>query len=114
MIDRLVVIADDTKQNTFVVEVIQDTLLSVVHVLIFVDDQMFDFLAKQMNSNNTQAYAQGDIITYDFDDRQSEIDFIVAKIKQLTGAQYTKDGKTYGLDYDDMVILVSSVKKFPN
>lgn len=70
-------------------------------------------LAKQMNSNNTQAYAQGDIITYDFNDRQSEIDFIISKIKQLTGAQYTKDGKTYGLNYDDMVILVSSVKKIP-
>ena len=70
-------------------------------------------LAKEMNSNNTQMYAQGDIITYDFDDRKSEIDFIVSKIKQLTGAQYTKDNKTYGLDYDDMVILVSSVKKIP-
>lgn len=70
-------------------------------------------LAKQMNSNNTQTYAQGDIITYDFNDRQSEIDFIIGKILQLKGAQYTKDSKTYGLDYDDMVILVSSVKKIP-
>lgn len=70
-------------------------------------------LVKQMNSNNTQTYTQGDIITYDFDDRCSEIDFIVNKIKQLTGTEYTKDNKTYGLDYDDMVILVSSVKKIP-
>ena len=70
-------------------------------------------LAKQMNSNNTQEYTQGDVITYDFDDRQSEIDFIIGKIKQLTGVQYTKNGKTYGLDYDDIVILVSSVKKIP-
>src|SRR5699024_3652620 len=70
-------------------------------------------LAKQMNSNNTQTYEQGDIITYDFDDRQSEINFIVSKIKQLTGTEYTKDNKTFGLDYDDMVILVSSVKKIP-
>jgi len=29
------------------------------------------------------------------------------------GAEYTKDGKSYGLNYDDMVILVSSVKKIP-
>ncbi len=70
-------------------------------------------LSKQMNSNNTQNYDTGDIIAYDFDDRASEIDFIVKKIKQLYGAEYTKDGKTYGLNYDDMVILVSSVKKIP-
>jgi DNA helicase-2/ATP-dependent DNA helicase PcrA len=70
-------------------------------------------LAKQMNSNNTQAYVQGDIVAYDFADRQSEINFIISKIQQLMGAAYTKDGKTYGLNYDDMVILVSSVKKIP-
>ncbi|WP_343209393.1 ATP-dependent DNA helicase [Anaerolentibacter hominis] len=70
-------------------------------------------LSKQMNSNNTQHYEKGDIIAYDFDERASEINFIVKKIKQLIGAEYTKDGKTYGLDYDDMVILVSSVKKIP-
>lgn len=70
-------------------------------------------LDKQMNSNNTQKYDIGDIIAYDFDDRASEIDFIVKKIKQLYGIEYTKDGKTFGLDYDDMVILVSSVKKIP-
>lgn len=70
-------------------------------------------LAKQMNSNDTQTYATGDIIAYDFDDRTSEIDFIVAKIKQLFGTEYIKDGKKYGLNYDDMVILVSSVKKIP-
>jgi len=70
-------------------------------------------LAKQMNSNDTQVYATGDIVAYDFDDRTSEINFIVAKIKQLFGAEYTKDCKKYGLNYDDMVILVSSVKKIP-
>jgi len=70
-------------------------------------------LDKKMNSNNTQTYDQGDIIAFDFDDRQAEVSFIISKIKQLTGAKYTKDGKTYGLNYDDMVILVSSVKKVP-
>lgn len=70
-------------------------------------------LDKQMNSNNTQSYETGDIIAYDFDDRAEEVDFIVRKIKQLYGTEYTKDGKTFGLDYDDMVILVSSVKKIP-
>jgi DNA helicase-2/ATP-dependent DNA helicase PcrA len=70
-------------------------------------------LDKDMNSNDTQSYNQGDIIAYDFSDRTTEIDFIVKKIKQLFGAEYTKDGKSYGLNYDDMVILVSSVKKIP-
>lgn len=70
-------------------------------------------LTKQMNSNNTQSYDTGDIIAYDFDDRESEIDFIIKKIKQLRGIAYTKNQKTYGLNYDDMVILVSSVKKIP-
>jgi DNA helicase-2/ATP-dependent DNA helicase PcrA len=70
-------------------------------------------LTKQMNSNNTQTYAQGDIIAYDFDDRASEIKFIIAKINQLMGSEYIKDGMTYGVNYDDMVILVSSVKKVP-
>jgi len=70
-------------------------------------------LAKQMNSNNTQTYEQGDIIAYDFDDRQTEVNFIISKIQQLMGTEYTKDGKSYGLNYDDMVILVSSVKKVP-
>lgn len=70
-------------------------------------------LDKQMNSNNTQCYETGDIIAYDFDERSSEIDFIVRKIKQLYGTEYIKDGKTFGLDYDDMVILVSSVKRIP-
>ena len=70
-------------------------------------------LTKQMNSNDTQTYATGDIIAYDFNDRISEINFIITKIKQLLGTEYTKDGKKYGIDYDDMVILVSSVKKIP-
>ncbi len=70
-------------------------------------------LNKSMNSNGTQDYNRGDIVAYDFDDRTAEINFIVNKIPQLYNAEYTRDGKTYGLDYDDMVILVSSVKKIP-
>lgn len=70
-------------------------------------------LDKQMNSNNTQSYETGDIIAYDFDERAAEVEFIVKKIQQLYGIEYTNNGKTYGLDYDDMVILVSSVKKIP-
>ncbi|MPM22870.1 ATP-dependent DNA helicase Rep [bioreactor metagenome] len=70
-------------------------------------------LAKQMISHNTQVHEQGDTIAYDFDNRQEEINFIIEKINQLKGVEYHKDGKTYGLNYDDIVILVSSVKKVP-
>jgi DNA helicase-2/ATP-dependent DNA helicase PcrA len=70
-------------------------------------------LAKQMNSDNKQSYEIGDIIAFDFANRQDEVEFIISKIRQLVGVQYTKDSKTFGLNYDDMVILVSSVKKIP-
>jgi DNA helicase-2/ATP-dependent DNA helicase PcrA len=70
-------------------------------------------LVKQMNSDNKQSYETGDIVAFDFDSRQAEVDFIISKIQQLVGVQYTKDNKTFGLNYDDIVILVSSVKKIP-
>lgn len=68
---------------------------------------------KNMQSNNSQTYESGDIITYEFDDKDSEIQFIVNKIQQLVGTTYSRKNHTFGLDYDDMVILVSSVKKVP-
>lgn len=70
-------------------------------------------LLKEMKSKENQNYEQGDIITYDFDDRNSEVDFIVNKIKQLIGCKYIRKGQEFKLDLDDMVILVSSVKKIP-
>lgn len=70
-------------------------------------------LLKEMNSYGTQTHTQGDTIAYEFDSRQAEIDFIIAKINQLIGTEYNKDKSTYGLNYDDIVILVSSVKKIP-
>lgn len=68
---------------------------------------------KNMQSNNSQSYEPGDIITYEFDDKDSEIQFIINKIQQLIGTTYSRKNHTFGLDYDDMVILVSSVKKVP-
>ena len=70
-------------------------------------------ISKNMQSNESQNYEQGDIIAYEFDDRNSEIEFIVNKIKQLTGCKYVRKDKEFKLDLDDMVILVSSVKKIP-
>ena len=70
-------------------------------------------LAKDMKSNESQQYESGDIITYEFDDRASEVDFIVKKIKQLSGCKFVRKGKEFKLALDDMVILVSSVKKIP-
>ena len=68
-------------------------------------------ILKDMKSNENQKYEQGDIVTYEFENRSSEIDFIIKKIKQLIGIKYTKKGKTYKIESDDIVILVSSVKK---
>ena len=76
-------------------------------------DQNNNRLRKNMQSNESQNYEQGDIITYEFDDRQSEVNFIVNKIKQLTGCKYVRKDKEFKLDLDDMVILVSSVKRIP-
>lgn len=70
-------------------------------------------LIKDMKSNESQKYEQGDIITCEFDDRASEIDFIIKKIKQLIGCKYFQKGREFKLELDDMVILVSSVKKIP-
>ena len=68
-------------------------------------------IKKNMDSNETQQYEPGDIITYEFDTKDEEIEFIANKIKQLIGCKYQRKGKEFKLDLDDMVILVSSVKK---
>lgn len=70
-------------------------------------------ISKDMRSNQSQSYESGDIITYEFEDRQSEVDFIIKKIKQLLGIKYVRKGIEFKLELDDMVILVSSVKKIP-
>lgn len=72
-----------------------------------------DRLVKDMKSNESQLYEHGDIITYEFDDRNSEVEFIVNKIRQLVGTKYVRKDKEFKLGLDDMVILVSSVKKIP-
>ena len=72
-----------------------------------------DRLDKDMKSNESQSYEAGDIITYEFDDRTSEVQFIINKIQQLVGTKYTRKDKEFKLGLDDMVILVSSVKKIP-
>lgn len=72
-----------------------------------------DRLDKDMKSNESQSYEAGDIITYEFDDRASEVQFIINKIQQLVGAKYTRKDKEFKLGLDDIVILVSSVKKIP-
>lgn len=76
-------------------------------------DQNNNRLRKEMKSKENQSYDQGDIITYEFDDRASEVNFIINKIKQLIGCKYIRKGQEFKLDLDDMVILVSSVKKIP-
>lgn len=70
-------------------------------------------IPKDMKSNNSQKYESGDILVKEFDTRDEEVNFIISKIKQLLGSEFTIKDKKYGLDLDDMVILVSSVKKVP-
>lgn len=74
-------------------------------------NQNINRIPKNMQSNESQVYESGDIITYEFSDRESEISFIIQKIKQLIGTKYTKKDKSYKIESDDIVILVSSVKK---
>lgn len=73
----------------------------------------YNRIPKEMHSNNTQKYDNGDILAFEFDNRDNEVTFIISKIKQLLGNKYVSKGKEYKLDLDDMVILVSSVKKIP-
>lgn len=70
-------------------------------------------IIKEMHSNKSQNYNPGDILVGEYKTRKEEVDFIISKIKQLKGSKYVSKGKEYGLDVDDMVILVSSVKKIP-
>lgn len=68
-------------------------------------------IKKTMNSFENQQYEKGDVIVKRFDSRNDEIEFILNKIQQLREVIFEKDHKRYGLDYDDIVILVSSVNK---
>lgn len=69
-------------------------------------------MAKKMISQKVQKYVKGDILALEFNTREEEVNFIVNKIKQILGNDFKKDadGESYGLGYDDMAILVSSVK----
>lgn len=70
-------------------------------------------IPKDMISKKSQDYEYGDILVNEFTDRNAEVSFIISKIKQLLGNKYSSKGKEFGLNLDDMVILVSSVKKIP-
>jgi len=68
-------------------------------------------LLKKMDSANHQDYVKGDILGISFDTREDEVQFIIDKVNQLIGTKFTQKDKEWGLGYDDIVILVSSVKK---
>jgi len=70
-------------------------------------------LSKKMESANNQEYAKGDILGIRFDTREEENQFIIDKINQLVSNKFEQKskGKEWGLGYDDIVILVSSVRK---
>lgn len=68
-------------------------------------------LSKKMESAENQVYQKGDILGIRFESRQEEEQFIVDKINQIVGNKFNQKDKDWGLGYDDIVILVSSVRK---
>jgi len=68
-------------------------------------------LLKKMESAKNQNYEKGDILGIRFNSREEENQFIVDKINQIVGNKFTQKNKEWGLGYDDIVILVSSVRK---
>ena len=70
-------------------------------------------IPKTMESANNQDYRKGDILGIRFESRDDENQFIVDKIKQLIGSKFEQKSKNkeWSLSYDDIVILVSSVKR---
>ena len=68
-------------------------------------------LTKKMESAENQEYHKGDVLGIRFSSREGENQFIVDKIDQIVGNKFSQKGKEWGLGYDDIVILVSSVRK---
>lgn len=66
---------------------------------------------KKMQSSKHQEYSKGDILGIRFNSRDEENQFIIDKINQIVGNKFTHKNEEWGLNYDDIVILVSSVKK---
>ncbi|MFW2487567.1 UvrD-helicase domain-containing protein [Clostridium chromiireducens] len=71
-------------------------------------------LSKNCISKSNQIYERGDILGYNFSTENSEVEFIVNKIKQLQGLKFTdKSGYNRSVGLNDIVILVYSVKHIP-
>ena len=68
-------------------------------------------LTKKMESAENQEYHKGDVLGIRFGSREEENQFIVDKIDQIVGNKFSQKDKEWGLGYDDIVILVSSVRK---
>lgn len=68
-------------------------------------------IAKKMESSGHQVYERGDVLGIRFNSREEENQFIVDKINQIIGNKFKQKDDEWGLGYDDIVILVSSVKK---
>lgn len=70
-----------------------------------------DRVEKNMRAYEKQnrTFEEGDIVHHHFDTDNDEFDFILQNIQNLLNTDFIdKHGKTYGLSYRDMAILVSS------
>jgi DNA helicase-2/ATP-dependent DNA helicase PcrA len=68
-------------------------------------------LDKQMIAFGSQSYEKGDILYNRFNDIEEENEFIIHKIKQLRGVEFSSKGIKRGIDYSDVVILLRKWNK---
>ncbi|MBP7679303.1 MAG: ATP-dependent helicase [Bacteroidales bacterium] len=73
-------------------------------------------MPKEMEPKGFQAYERGDILYNQYEDENTEIDFIVSTIKNLRGVPFKdkEDSEPRGLDFSDFAILLRKWKKADN
>ncbi len=73
-------------------------------------EQNDERLPKNMTAEGDQEYEVGDIVALHFQDPHAEAQHIVATVQDLRGVAFSDEGKTRGLSWSDMAILLRSVK----
>ena len=67
-------------------------------------------LSKSMSPRGNQTYCDGDIVALNFETPEKEAQHIVETIRSLCGVAFEEDGKSRGLSWSDMAILLRSVR----
>ena len=73
-------------------------------------EQNPDRLLKSMSPASAQEYRPGDIVALHFGTPEEEASHIVDTIKSLCGVAFEEDGRSRGLSWSDMAVLLRSVK----